>query len=229
MGNRQVNICADCLNFCRMATAAEYAKYRAAKDGKDIAIKEGDVITFNALKDTVCKKCDFEIVPRLGYESGKGFTIIGAPSMNIGVIYGKCPIKKDLVRVDMFITSVPNFGAVIMPKFNKKRRNNLIWLDDRAALCSDVGLCETAEINGKVTGCFYDYADSIYIINSAGDVLPYTLIILDSTNEEAYTYKIDDHAQLLIARDFKNVQYISYRPTTKTKAAIRNVALLPDS
>ena len=55
MGNRQVNICADCLNFCRMATAA----------GKDIAIKEGNVITFNALKDTVCKKCDFKVVQLL--------------------------------------------------------------------------------------------------------------------------------------------------------------------
>jgi hypothetical protein len=229
MGNRQVNICADCLNFCRLATAAEYATYRAAKDGKDIAIKEGNVITFNALKDTVCKKCDFEIIPRLGYESGKGFTIIGSPSMNIGVIHGKCPIKKDLARIDIFITSVPNFGVVISPKFNTKRYNYLIWLDDRDAICSDVGLCQTAEINGKVTGCFYDYADGLYIINSTGDVLPFNLIILDSTSEEAYTYKIDNNAQLIITRDFKNVQYISDRPGTKTKAAIRDVALLPNS
>jgi hypothetical protein len=225
------DLCRDCKDFCRLSCIAEYVNYDGVTSGKDIVIVDGDVITFDAPQVMSCKKCKFEFLPRLIHEQGRGFTIISPMSIKIDSIHAKCGVMDRLFRCSFFIATVPNFGTVIR---TKKRRSNdlvrLVWLDDRSAMCAKNGFCEVGEINGIPTGCFYDKDNNLYVINSFGNVLKFTFIHFKTLNSDSSSiFKIDEHAELLITAGFESAHYISNRPQTKTKAAIRDVEVLPNN
>ena len=213
-------ICKDCKKIIQKMRYIKPITYESDVPGGNMIIVDGDVITFNTPLPVECSKCKFSINFELVHD--RGFMFVGPPNSKIEAIYGKCAITDELVRQNFNISVVPNFGVIIQLTYHKFP--NLIWLEDRSATCSETGLVECTEINGLMTGCFIS-GDTIHIINSSGEILPYTMLKRKKyeiiNRNIVQTIKVDEGAELVTSHDLKTVTYISTKKApTRTKAAI---------